>query len=167
MQTTLLYLTNLYNRRYLEQSLEQLLPVAQQAGTPVSLFALDIDLFKGLNDGYGHAAGDLMLQTLSQLILASVKSESVVCRVGGDEFLVVLPNVSHDAAMKLADEIRDAMGQVRVRYRDATLSCSISIGVCTYPLHERNIDGLFYRADQALYQAKRTGRNRVCSAGAA
>ena len=160
-------LTNLYNRRYLEQSLEQLLPAAEQVGTPVSLFALDIDSFKCLNDGYGHAAGDLILQTLSQVILSHIQCESVACRMGGDEFLVVLPNVSHDAALKLAEELREAMGQVRVPYRGATLSCSISIGVCTYPLHERTIDGLFYRADQALYQAKRTGRNKVCSAGAA
>jgi diguanylate cyclase (GGDEF)-like protein len=160
-------LTNLYNRRYLEQTLEKTLERASQEGASVSLLALDIDAFKSLNDSRGHAAGDLVLQSLSRLILSRTRSEDVACRLGGDEFVVVLPTMSHSAALKLAEELRATLEQMDVQYRGAALHCTMSVGVSTYPIHERTVDGLLYMADQALYAAKKVGRNTVCGAGVA
>jgi diguanylate cyclase (GGDEF)-like protein len=157
-------LTNLYNRRYLEQSLEETLERASQEGSSVSLLALDIDAFKTLNDSHGHGAGDLMLQSLSRLISSCTRSDDVACRLGGDEFVVVLPNMSHSAALKLAEELRATLEQTDVQYRGATLHSTMSVGVSTYPIHERTVDGLLYMADQALYSAKKVGRNMVCGA---
>ncbi|MBC7364120.1 MAG: GGDEF domain-containing protein, partial [Candidatus Aminicenantes bacterium] len=158
-------LTGLYNRRYLEETLERELLRAKRAENPVSVIMLDIDHFKKFNDTYGHEAGDFILQAVARTIQKSVRAEDIVCRFGGEEFIVILPGLELEKAVCRAELILDAVRRLEIKYSDSVLkNLTISAGVAAFPEHGENWPELLQAADSALLQAKSQGRNRVVMA---
>lgn len=154
-------LTGLYNRRYLDETLEREVSRARREGIPLSLVMLDIDYFKRVNDTYGHQVGDEVLRTLAATLSADIRAEDVACRYGGEEFLILLPNMPLSNAMQRAEAWRSAVERLSIAHGNFRLTFTISLGVSAYPDHGKTPDELTRCADQALYKAKRDGRNRV------
>jgi len=154
-------LTGLFNRRYLEETLDRELSRAGREQSPLSLAMLDIDHFKRLNDTHGHAAGDIMLRSLATLLRDFTRTEDVVCRYGGEEFVVVLPATSLFHAMQRMEQLRSTVESSQVQHERLVLRGTISIGVATFPMHGKTSRQLLQAADIALYKAKDSGRNRV------
>lgn len=152
-------LTGLYNRRYLEELLGHLL-TERATGLEVAVIMVDIDSFKRLNDTYGHACGDRVLQTVSEVLRAGATSYEHACRYGGEEFVVVMVGASRSAAVARAEQWRQEFA------RKAEPSATLSAGVAVFPRDGTDVEGLLRAADRALYAAKEGGRNRVCLAGA-
>ena len=158
-------LTGLYNRRYLEETLERELLRARRAGHPVSVIMLDIDHFKKFNDTYGHEAGDFILQAVARTIEKSVRAEDIVCRYGGEEFTVILPGLELKKAVSRAELILDSVRHLEINYGGSLLkNLTISAGVAAFPEHGEKWPELLRAADAALLQAKSQGRNRVVMA---
>lgn len=157
-------LTNLFNRRFLDEYLDRELRRAARSGSPVSVIMLDIDHFKDVNDQLGHAVGDAVLASLGRLLAASLRGGDVACRLGGEEFALVLPDAAADGAASRAEQIRGAVAQMIVP--EAAREIHVSLGVAACPMHAISAKELLQVADTALYQAKNTGRNRVVLAGA-
>lgn len=153
-------LTNLFNRRYLDETLERELARAKREGYPLSLVMIDIDHFKRLNDTYGHQAGDKVLRELAALLWGDIRAEDVPCRYGGEEFLVLLPRMPLDVALERAEGWRRTFQATRVPFGDFQLETTISCGLAAYPEHARTPDDLIRCCDDALYKAKHHGRNR-------
>ena len=153
-------LTNLFNRRYLDETLERELARAKREGYPLSLVMLDIDHFKKLNDTYGHQAGDKVLRELAGLLWGGIRAEDVPCRYGGEEFLILLPRMPLHIALERADAWRTTFQASRVPFGDFLLETTISCGLSAYPDHARTPDDLVRCCDEALYRAKHLGRNR-------
>ncbi|MCZ7652869.1 MAG: diguanylate cyclase [Thermoanaerobaculia bacterium] len=157
-------LTGLFNRRYLEETLERELVRAERAGEPLAAVLLDLDGFKVLNDRLGHAAGDELLRELGLLLRAKTRRSDFACRYGGDEFLVVMPGSSPEEAAARADDLRRAFaGQYATSPRQG-IACTLSAGVAVYPGHAADLRALLAAADLALYAAKAAGRDRVAIA---
>ncbi len=154
-------LTGLYNRRYLDETLDREVSRARREGNPLSLVMLDIDYFKRVNDTYGHQVGDEVLRTLAATLSADIRAEDVPCRYGGEEFLILLPNMPLETAMMRAEAWRAAVEKLSIAHGNFQLTFTISLGVSAYPDHGKTPDELTRCADQALYQAKHDGRNRV------
>ncbi len=155
-------LTGLYNRRYLDDSLQREISRCLRQGDPLSLVLIDLDHFKAVNDDHGHNAGDLVISQLALALTTLSRASDIVCRFGGEEFLVVLPGTGLEAAEARAEEYRRVFEGTPVPVDNASLSVTLSAGVaCSY--REIAPDELIRYADQALYQAKETGRNRVVS----
>jgi two-component system cell cycle response regulator len=156
-------LTGLFNRRYLAAQLGPLALRAACGGDPVSVLLIDLDHFKRINDAHGHDAGDLVLREFARRLLANVRPCDFACRMGGEEFAVVMPNTTGDLACLAAERIRRqvAGAPVRVSGAGAPLGMTVSIGVATTEGRDESAESLLKRADQALYEAKRAGRNRV------
>jgi diguanylate cyclase (GGDEF)-like protein/PAS domain S-box-containing protein len=154
-------LTGLYNRRYLDETMERELSRAQREGYPVTVAMIDIDFFKKLNDTYGHQAGDEMLKELGALLKKGARMADVPCRYGGEEFMLVLPNMPLEVAHQRAEIWRDSFKALRVNFGQFELHSTISIGLATYPGHGKSRDALIEAADQALYIAKHGGRDQV------
>ena len=158
-------LTNLFNRRYLEETLERELLRATRNQEELGVIMLDIDLFKQFNDTYGHQAGDALLKTLGGFFTANIRGEDVACRYGGEEFLLLLPGSSLATTEKRAEEIRKKVHNLAVNYQEQLLpSVSLSFGVAEFPRHGATAAQLIHNADLALYKAKAEGRDRVVSA---
>jgi len=158
-------LTGLYNRRYLEETLERELLRARRAGHPVSVIMLDIDRFKKFNDTYGHEAGDFILQAVARTIQKSVRAEDIVCRYGGEEFTVILPGLELKKAVSRAELILDSVRHLEINYGGSLLkNLTISAGVAAFPEHGESWPELLQAADSALLQAKSQGRNRIVMA---
>lgn len=160
-------LTQLHNRRATLEALTRQLAAAQRNQMPVSVLMLDVDNFKGINDQFGHAGGDRVLREIANAIQASLRAQDVAGRMGGEEFLVVLPySVAADAA-HIAERLRQSIRDVDCLQRcGLQTTLSVSIGGAQFdPLQHRDGDGLIHEADQALYRAKSDGRNRVEMAG--
>jgi two-component system, cell cycle response regulator len=161
-------LTGLYNRRYMVGQLQQLMQRSVMGGKPVSVVMCDIDHFKSVNDTYGHDVGDEVLQEVASRLMENVRPMDVVCRPGGEEFLVIMPNTPGDLACAAGERIRRAVASqpfcVSAGRRDVTLT--VSAGVATIRGHDDTMADLLKRADTALYQAKSGGRNRVESIAA-
>jgi len=154
-------LTGLYNRRYLDETLEREVSRARREGNPLSLVMLDIDHFKKVNDTYGHQVGDEALRMLASTLLADIRAEDVACRYGGEEFLILLPNMPLETAMMRAEAWRVAVEGLCVALGNFRITFTVSLGVAAYPEHGKTPDDLTRCADQALYRAKNDGRNRV------
>jgi diguanylate cyclase (GGDEF)-like protein len=154
-------LTGLYNRRYLDDALERELQRARRMVYPVSVLLIDIDHFKQLNDRHGHQAGDAVLTALANELNRSVRADDLACRWGGEEFVLVLPTMSIEAAVERADALRVALASDGVRYRDTNLTATVSVGVASFPSHGAHASDLLGAADNALYRAKSDGRNCV------
>lgn len=153
-------LTGLFNRRYLEETLQREIAQALRSGQTLGIVMLDIDHFKDLNDTHGHRAGDTALQALGHLLASNTRGGDVACRYGGEEFVVALPGATLEVAHERAEHLRLAVEALRVDYAGATLSLTISAGIAAYPMHGERVDEVLDQADQALYQAKHGGRNR-------
>ncbi len=135
-------------------------------GVEFSLICIDIDHFKRCNDTYGHDVGDMVLRHTARILSKQVRAGETVCRLGGEEFLILLPSAQAEMATVAAERIRAAIETNRVKCGDLELSVTISIGVAERTGATPSPEDLLKLADQALYEAKRTGRNRVCLAGA-
>jgi diguanylate cyclase (GGDEF)-like protein len=166
-QATVDDLTGLYNHRFLIDSLGQQVALAERLGTPLAILMLDIDHFKALNDSHGHHAGDLALSTFARTVAGNVRRADLTARYGGEEFVVLMPNTTSREAFMVAEKIRLAVAATDVDLPDRVpVRMTVSIGVAAYPDDTDNGADLFGLADDALYQAKRMGRDRTCMTGA-
>lgn len=154
-------LTGLFNRRYMEETLERELARCQREDIPLTVVMMDIDFFKHINDTYGHKGGDRVLVALSNLLIAKTRSEDVVCRFGGEEFIAILPGASLGNAMERAENWRREFEALEVDHDDIKIKSTLSSGVATFTQHGIDSDTLLRVADKALYEAKSLGRNRV------
>jgi len=157
-------LTGLYNRRYLEAAIGRELISAGVHTYPVSLIMGDLDHFKTVNDRYGHVAGDEVLRVFSNLMNRNARASDICCRYGGEEFLMVLPHMPKDIAIKRAEHLRRAMAGSLIPGNSSPIAVTISLGVATFPNDGRTYDELIIAADTALYAAKAAGRNFVHAA---
>ncbi|MBN1439781.1 MAG: diguanylate cyclase [Anaerolineales bacterium] len=161
-------LTGLFNRRYLEETLEREIHRAVREQAPLSLIFLDIDHFKSFNDQYGHEAGDAVLRRLGAFLAAQVRYEDIACRYGGEEFVIVLPDAALGIALLRAEGIRTGIKTMAVQIGGKTLSgITLSLGVSAIPECEPSGEILLRAADAALYQAKAEGRDKVVAANPA
>ena len=154
-------LTGLYNRRYLDATLERELSRCHREGKSLAIILCDIDYFKKINDTHGHQAGDEMLMQLGSLLGLMVRVSDVACRYGGEEFLLVLPTMPLDIAQQRAEKLRQVFSETVVEFGEAHLRATISAGVAVYPDHGKTAAELIGSADKALYKAKAAGRNCV------
>jgi len=154
-------LTGLFNRRYLEEALHYELMVAEQADQPMSILMLDIDYFKQVNDTWGHDAGDHVLQEIGKLLLAQALDTDIVCRLGGEEFMLILPGITKDSAYERAEAYRVACQSLYVLEGADRVGCTVSLGVAAYPVDGSSAQELMRAADVALYSAKAAGRNHT------
>lgn len=156
-------LTGLYNRRYMEGHLGTLVEHAIQRRKAISLMIIDIDFFKSVNDNHGHDVGDEVLKEFAGRIRENIRGIDMACRMGGEEFVLVMPDTDMALAYTIAERLRQSIGGVPFEVNAGTgaLTITISIGMSTLERQDDNADTLLKRADKALYRAKRDGRNRV------
>jgi diguanylate cyclase (GGDEF)-like protein/PAS domain S-box-containing protein len=155
-------LTGLYNRRFMAESLERELRRAKRKGRSMSIVFLDIDHFKHFNDSFGHDAGDHILQSIAELIRGHFRADDLICRYGGEEFAIILPETSKKDAARRADTLRLAAQRHEITYRGALLpSVTLSMGVATLPEDAVDSQELLACADRCLYASKENGRNRL------
>jgi len=155
-------LTGLYNRRFLEESLSREIFRAQRSGSMIACLMLDLDHFKRFNDLYGHDAGDAVLQEIARTLQKSVRREDIVCRYGGEEFAIIMPIASREIAVKRAEIILDKVRHQQIYYKGNIFKeLSLSIGLAFYPVHGLTAEQLLQQADMALFEAKRTGRDKL------
>lgn len=153
-------LTGLGNRRHLARRCAELLPAAEREGRPLAVAQLDVDHFKRINDVHGHAAGDRVLVSLAQLLRDNTRNRDVLVRHGGEEFVLVMPGMTLEGAAEVCERLRDCVASHSwVEAVDGGLSVTVSIGLAAVPPYD--VGKLLQRADEALYRAKRDGRNRV------
>ena len=157
-------LTGLSNRRSAMDQLEQAWSAASRSGMPLAVMVIDIDHFKQINDTYGHAAGDTVLREAAATLRTSARREDSVCRIGGEEFLVICPNTDLKAAMVSAERMRVNLSESRISLGQTTRSLTVSIGVAAREPGMMDADALVSSADKALYAAKEAGRNQACPA---
>jgi diguanylate cyclase (GGDEF)-like protein len=158
-------LTGLYNRRYLDESLQREVVRCQRRGLPLAVLMLDVDHFKAFNDGNGHAAGDALLAAIARTLQSCTRSEDLACRYGGEEFTVVLVDTDAADAMARAEQIRGAIESTAVQHLKRTLGpCTASVGLAVLSDTATTPSELLEQADAALYRAKAGGRNRVVTA---
>jgi diguanylate cyclase (GGDEF)-like protein len=157
-------LTGLFNRRYLEETLVREFARARRENYDISFMLLDIDHFKKFNDQYGHTAGDIVLKALAEQLSFRVRVADIPCRLGGEEFLLILPGIPDEVAQLRAEYFRDQIQNMPVPYGNETLSLTVSIGIASYPKNGDTWSEIYQVVDQALYRAKDRGRNRVESA---
>lgn len=153
-------LTNLYVQRYFFERLQEEHRRALRTGHPLSLLMCDLDHFKAANDRWGHGAGDLMLVRFADILREKIQA-GITARYGGEEFAVLLPETSKEKALRLAEEIRNAMAKSPFSIRREKVQMTVSVGVASLPADTLDEEELIRRADEALYRAKREGRNRV------
>ena len=156
-------LTGLHNRRYMVTQLSALVARAIKGGDPVSILMIDIDHFKKINDGFGHDVGDMVLREFSVLLASNVRAIDLPCRYGGEEFIVVMPGTDADAALRIADRIRNSVSGTAFSLgsEGETLAVTVSIGLACADGEMDTPETLLKRADEAVYQAKAGGRNQV------
>jgi diguanylate cyclase (GGDEF)-like protein len=158
-------LTGLYNRRYMQEFLERELHSARRKRRPLAVMMLDLDHFKRYNDNFGHSAGDQALAVVGETLLRCVRADDVACRYGGEEFALILPECSLRQATVRAEEIRSCISEYHARRSDrAADTLTVSIGVAAFDETTDRVDLLLKFADEALYEAKRAGRDRVVAA---
>jgi diguanylate cyclase (GGDEF)-like protein len=156
-------LTNLYNRRYFEERIVVEEQKAFYGGSPLSLVMVDIDHFKKVNDTFGHTEGDQVLAKIASLLKGSVRKKDTVARYGGEEFILMLPEAGLEESHMIAERIRRLVETTLFDLGTARLNLTVSLGISNFPRHgARSKEELIRMADQALYDAKRGGRNRVC-----
>lgn len=161
-------LTSLFNRRYLSESLGRELARSKRRGLPLSVMAFDLDHFKAFNDSYGHPAGDAVLVAFAKVLQTHSRSEDIACRLGGEEFMLILPEMDLDVALRRANELMGVLGRLDVIHEGRLLPrLTTSIGVAVFPEHGMSAEAVLAQADQALYEAKAQGRDRVAVAAPA
>lgn len=158
-------LTGLFNRRYLEESLEREIHRARRQNYTVGIVMVDVDHFKRFNDQFGHDAGDEVLKTIARLLENSIRSSDIVCRYGGEELTLILPEASLQDTQTRAEQIRYMIEHLKLYHGNQSLgSITASFGVACFPQHGETLEGVLRIADTALYRAKALGRNRVVCA---
>jgi diguanylate cyclase (GGDEF)-like protein/PAS domain S-box-containing protein len=159
------HLTGLFNRRYMEATLERELLRATRKHLLLGIIMLDVDDLKSFNDTWGHAAGDEALRQLGNLLLNQVRGEDIACRYGGDEFILILPDASLPVTLRRAEQIGKLARWTYLQLDGQNLpSLTLSLGVATFPKQGETPTALLKAVDSALYRAKNAGRNRVCMA---
>lgn len=161
-------LTGLFNRRHFLENLRRHIDAARHEKGAVSLISIDVDHFKAFNDNHGHDAGDMVLRAVGETLERLCDGDEIPCRMGGEEFIALLPDAGMKAALAKAEQLRKAIAAIKIRYGEKTLPrITISAGVSTWPADGAMPQDLIKAADNALYEAKARGRNRVCpTAGA-
>jgi diguanylate cyclase (GGDEF)-like protein/PAS domain S-box-containing protein len=154
-------LTGLYNRRFLEESLDRELAHARRDEKTFCIAMIDVDNFKAFNDRYGHKAGDMILKSLGDILLANTRKGDVSCRYGGEEFVVVMPSATTEGARKRAHQWRKAFQLLQNSFNEHALQTTISVGLASFPDHGESWETVLHAADKALYESKRRGKNRV------
>jgi diguanylate cyclase (GGDEF)-like protein len=158
-------LTGLFNRRFFEETFEAELARAGRNGTSLALLMVDVDFFKRLNDTFGHLAGDATLKELGALFRTSVRAGDVACRLGGEEFALLMPDIDASVVRQRANALRASGERLLVEYHAEVVGpVTVSVGIARFPDHGRDAVALLREADAALYRAKAEGRNRVCEA---
>jgi two-component system cell cycle response regulator len=159
-------LTGLHNRRYLERHLRTLVQQAVAREKPLSVLLLDVDHFKLINDGFGHAVGDDVLREFSRRIRKAIRGIDLACRMGGEEFVVAMPDTDAALAVLVGERLRQKIAgeAFRVAQTDENVDVTVSIGISSLSGTDDTPESLMKRADRALYEAKRAGRNRVKAA---
>lgn len=156
------HLTGLYNRRFLEESLERELARAKRTRQPLAVFMLDADHFKRLNDQFRHDTGDMVLRVLGKTIKESCRRNDLPCRFGGEEFTVVLTDAGKDAAAQWGERLLNRIHKLDLKSGASSVGkVTISVGVAIFPEHGDDVETLLQAADTALYQAKNSGRDRL------
>ena len=159
-------LTGLFNRRYLEESLERELNRCQRKQQALGIIMIDVDHFKRFNDTFGHEAGDAVLRELGQLLQRHIRGSDIACRYGGEELTLILPEASLDIAHKRAEQIREGAKHIQLWHRHQPLDpITLSLGVACFPEHGLTGESVMQAADAALYSAKKAGRDAVRLAG--
>lgn len=160
------HLTGIFNRRYMEETLERELLRATRKHLSLGLIMLDVDDFKHFNDTHGHAAGDEILREVGNLLLKHVRGEDVPCRYGGDEFIIILPDASRMVTCERAKLICDNAKQFHLKFEGQIFDAvTLSVGVAAFPEHGSTSAAILRAVDDALYRAKHEGRGRVVMAG--
>ncbi len=162
-------LTGLQNRRTFEERWQGEVARARRYGRPISIAAIDIDYFKQFNDTYGHAAGDTALRSVGRVIRSRVRAGDFAARMGGEEFVVALPETNAANSLSMADQLRRAIADtpIRIAGQRGPVTITVSIGVASWPEHGEEITRLLERADDRLYEAKLAGRDQVKGPGTA
>ena len=155
-------LTGLYNRRGLIEMSQSEFERAKRSGFPLSMIMLDIDFFKHVNDLYGHAIGDQVLRILSDELHRNLRAIDILCRYGGEEFAILLPETTLQSAREVAERLRIAVAKLQFNITHADIKITVSQGLSTMPGETADLETLLGQADNALYSAKSSGRNRVC-----
>jgi len=153
-------LTGLFNRHFMESALERELHRAARQGTPLAVMMLDVDHFKVLNDTFGHEAGDVVLREVADSFRRALRDEDIICRYGGEEFVVIMPDATEETAVRRAEMIRKVVSEIRMHFRGELLG-SVTVGIAMYPDAGKDGGNLIRLADGALYRAKHAGRNQV------
>jgi diguanylate cyclase (GGDEF)-like protein len=159
-------LTRLYNRRHFETAARAELARFQRYFRPLSMLILDVDHFKSINDRFGHAAGDIVLSTIADACRSIKRASDIAARIGGEEFAILLPETNAEAARVFAERLRREISECAPIIQGEKLALTASVGVAAATRHTTRVSALLQSADEALYQAKRTGRDRVCVATA-
>lgn len=160
-------LTGLFNRRFLNETFAKELSSARRHKRGLGVMVIDVDHFKRFNDTFGHAAGDTLLAAFGKLLAGSFRHEDIVCRFGGEEFVVLLPYAGLEDTARRADELRVAISRLKLQHQGTALGpITASLGVAAFPVHGHDEATLIGAADAALYEAKHAGRNRVVTAAA-
>lgn len=154
-------LTGVYNRRYLDETLPREMARAKCDLTPLSIVMLDLDHFKGINDTYGHAAGDQVLKKVVTIIQQSIRQNDFICRYGGEEFIIVMPGMHADQAYERMEVCRKEVESTETLCNDKKISITISAGISTFVTYNETQDDLLKMADDALYYSKSHGRNQI------
>jgi len=155
-------LTGLHNRRYLEESLGREESRARRSGGSLSIMMIDIDDFKRFNDTLGHAAGDAVLRAMGQYLLMAARGEDIVCRYGGEEFVLAMSQAPHDTVLNRAENLRNGVQQLAIEYEGRRVGpITVSVGIGIFPDHGDSVQAVLRAADAAMYEAKELGRNRV------
>ncbi|MCA1900251.1 MAG: diguanylate cyclase [Chloroflexi bacterium] len=154
-------LTGLFNRRYLQETLDREVARANREGKSIGFIIMDLDHFKRVNDRHGHKAGDMALQQLGNLLLKNLRAEDVACRYGGEEFTVMMPGASLETTLERANFLLQKINEMPIEYNGADIKITASMGVALFPKHGSNGEEAMSHADNALYAAKALGRNQV------
>ncbi|HKQ62751.1 MAG TPA: diguanylate cyclase [Candidatus Polarisedimenticolaceae bacterium] len=159
-------LTGVFNRRFMEESLVREITRAQRKGRPVGVLMLDLDHFKNFNDQHGHDAGDFVLRAVADFLRRRVRADDIVCRFGGEEFVLIMPESGADDTARRAEQLREELKGLRLDHQGKQLGpLSTSVGVAVHPDHGPTMEQLLRAADASLYRAKAAGRDRVVVAG--
>jgi two-component system, cell cycle response regulator len=156
--------TGLYNKRFIINELENISRIARRNGRAFSIIIIDIDDFKQINDFYGHLSGDEYLKKLAELFSLTLREQDIAGRIGGEEFLIILPETTIEGAFQLAVRIRKNVEEFILPFLNFKIRTTISAGVCQFENSVTNVNELLDIADQALYEAKRSGKNNVMQA---
>lgn len=155
-------LTRLYNRRFFFSEADYLLELAKGKHTPLAVLVIDIDHFKRVNDTHGHGIGDQVIISIAQALKKHSRSNDLIARFGGEEFVMLLPETDLTEAMRCAERIRLAVQNIETAIDHGEIRCTISIGIAAVDASHETIESALNRADKALYEAKNSGRNRIC-----